>query len=111
MENKRIEEIKEEIKQIKKLSFDDRYFELDIYVDHILNHLTNLIKIENENKEKYINIWKNLDYTKGKEIRQAHFDFNQAKKKNATKIHETDCKLSFKKAIEQVELELHDFIN
>jgi flagellin-specific chaperone FliS len=105
------EKIKKQIIDIKQLSSEDKYFRLDDYVKSILNlisELSNLLNDEND-KRKYDKIWTNLDYTLDRKVKYAKSAYNKARKKNAPFIRESEYRTMLHDAIKQVELELADF--
>lgn len=113
MDEEIIEKIREEIIVIKKISCDERHFRLDGHVNIILDYLLKLMKIskDEESKQKYEFIWKDLDYTSERKVKFAKWAYDKARKKNAAQKRESEYCSSLKNAISQIEHELSHFRN
>jgi len=111
MEQQIFEKIRQLNADIKKISYEDRHFNLDWLVSEILNHVLELKRISQnaEDKQQFELIWKALDHTSEKEVKFARLAFEKSRKKNAPFIREKEYRLSLIGAIEQVESELTHF--
>jgi len=105
------EKIKNQIIYIKQLSSEDKYFRLDEYVKSTLNLISQLSNLLNDEKDKrkYDTIWNNLDYTLDRKVKYAKRAFEEARKKNAPLVRESEYRTKLHEAIKMVEFELTEF--
>ena len=108
-----IEKIRMQIIDIKNLSSEDKFFRLEDYVKSILDLISELSKLLNDDNDKrmYETLWNNLDYTLGREVEIAKSAYYKARKKNARLIRESEYHKMLHAAIKQVEFELSYFRN
>ena len=111
MEQQIIEKIKALLVDIKKISYEDRHFNLDWLVSEILKNVLELKRLSKneEDNQQFELIWRALDHTKEKEVKFARLAFEKSRKKNAPFIREKEYRISLIRAIEQVESELTHF--